>query len=67
MCRKATDLQSAAVTNAAHSPYTISFVVALFARSQRNWWPHYRLLIKLLRVDVYPMAYDNKTNGTAYG
>jgi len=24
-------------------------------------------LIKLLRVDVYPMAYDNKTNGTAYG
>ena len=46
---------------------TICFADALFARPQRNWWPHYRLSTKLLKVDVYLMAYVSKTNGTPWG
>jgi len=43
-------------------PNVVSFADALFAKPQRNWWPHYRLLTELLKVDVYLMAYVSKTN-----
>jgi len=49
-----------------HPHITICFADALFAKSQRNWWPHYRLSTELLKVDVYLMAYISKTNGIPY-
>ena len=49
-----------------HPHTTICFADALFAKSQRNWWPHYRLSTELLKVDVYLMAYISKTNGIPY-
>jgi len=46
-------------------PHTISFADALFAHLN-SFTRVYCLLNKLRRVDVYPMAYISKTNGTRY-